>query len=162
MKPSFQAMVTRPHQMIALAFGLGLSPMAPGTLGSLGGFALFLALMPAPLVLKIALYGAIIALSSWAAARCGEDFGKKDHGAIVIDEVVGMSLVLEFARIGAVDWIAAFLLFRLFDVWKPWPVYLADQSPDGGFMVIFDDILAAGWAIVTLLIAYQAIAFVGG
>lgn len=162
MKPSFQAMLTRPHQMIALAFGLGLSPIAPGTLGSVGGYVLFLALTPAPLFVKIVLYGAIVAVASWAAARCGEDFGKKDHGAIVIDEVIGMSLVLEFAQIGAIDWIAAFVLFRLFDVWKPWPVYLADQSPDGGFMVIFDDILAAGWAILVLLIGYQVIAMVAG
>ena len=147
MKPSFQAMLTRPHQMIALAFGLGLSPIAPGTLGSVGGYVLFLALTPAPLFVKIVLYGAIVAVASWAAARCGEDFGKKDHGAIVIDEVIGMSLVLEFAQIGAIDWIAAFVLFRLFDIWKPWLVGRADARGDA-LGVMLDDVIAGVFAAI--------------
>lgn len=152
-RPTFKGMISSPHQTIALTFGLGLSPVAPGTMGSIGGFGLFIALQPLSLWARIAAYLLLIAIATWASFKTGEDLGEKDHNAIVIDETLGMSLVLEFIAPTAAGWIAAFALFRLFDVWKPWPVYLADQSPRGGFMVILDDLLAAGWAIIVLSIA---------
>jgi phosphatidylglycerophosphatase A len=151
-RPTWRSMISRPHQMIALSFGLGLMPVAPGTAGAIGGFALFAALQALPLYPRVAAYIALVALASWAAWETGRDLGAKDDNSIVVDETLGMSLVLEFAPWTFTGMGAAFLLFRIFDVWKPWPVYLADRGHRGGFFVIFDDILAAGWAVICLLL----------
>ncbi|MBU4530976.1 MAG: phosphatidylglycerophosphatase A [Hoeflea sp.] len=152
-KPELGEMVRKPHQIIALVFGCGLSPIAPGAVGSLAGFGLFFALQPLGLELRIPAYVGLVALASWAALRTGQDLEAHDHNSIVIDETIGMSLTLEVARMTVPALVAAYLLFRLFDVWKPWPVYLADRARGGGFMVILDDILAACWAGAVLLAA---------
>ena len=145
--PRFRQMLRSPHQLLALSFGLGLAPRAPGTWGSLGGFPLFLALQALPVSARIVAYLALIAIGSWAVGRAGEDFGEHDHPALVWDETIAMALVLEFTPISVTGWIAAFALFRLFDIWKPWPVYLADEQGRGGVFVILDDLLAAMLAI---------------
>ena len=139
-------MIAAPHQMVAMVFGLGLSRFWPGTLGTLAGFGLFSALQPVPPVYRVLIYVALVVLGSWASQRTGDDLKSHDHNSIVIDETIGMSLVLEFVAPGALIWIAAFILFRWFDVLKPWPVYLADRRQEGGFFVILDDILAAIYA----------------
>lgn len=148
--PNFAEMARSPHQLVALSLGLGLAPKAPGTFGALGGFVLFGALHLVGLPIRIALYLALVALGSWAAERTGEDLGEHDHGAIVFDETIAMALTLEFAPSTTLGWIAAFALFRLFDIWKPWPIRLADEQGHGGFFVIFDDLLAAVYAIACL------------
>lgn len=152
-KPELCEMVRKPHQIIALVFGCGLSRVAPGAVGSAAGFGLFFALQALTIEMRILAYVGLIVLASWAALRTGEDLEAHDHNSIVIDETIGMSLTLEVARMTVPALVAAYLLFRLFDVWKPWPVYLADRARGGGFMVILDDILAAGWAGAVLLAA---------
>lgn len=144
--PTLRGMLAAPHQAIALVFGLGLSRFWPGTLGTLAGFALFAALQPVPPLVRVALYILLVGLASWASQRTGDDLGRQDHNSIVVDETLGMSLVLEFVAPGALVFVAAFLLFRLFDVWKPWPVYLAHRDGEGGFYVVLDDLLAAVYA----------------
>ncbi|MBC7284240.1 phosphatidylglycerophosphatase A [Hoeflea sp.] len=146
-------MVRKPHQIIALVFGCGLSRVAPGAVGSAAGYGLFFALQALTTDMRILAYVGLIVLASWAALRTGQDLEAHDHNSIVIDETIGMSLTLEVARMTVPALVAAYLLFRLFDVWKPWPVYLADRARGGGFMVILDDILAAGWAGAVLLAA---------
>ena len=141
---------------IALSGGLGLAPRAPGTFGSLGGFALFFALQPLPLVARVVAYLILVVVASWACARTGEALGEHDHGALVIDETVAMSLVLEVAPWSVAGFGLAFALFRLFDIWKPWPVNLADESGKGGFFVVLDDLLAAVWAMGMLMLARYA------
>jgi phosphatidylglycerophosphatase A len=145
-RPTFAGMIVAPHQAIALVFGIGLSPVWPGALGTLAGFALFLALQPLPLAYRIVAYVLLIAIASWAAERTGKDLGSPDHNAIVVDETLGMCLTLEFVSQGLGIWAAAFLLFRLFDVVKPWPVHLPHRRWQGGFFVILDDLLAALYA----------------
>lgn len=151
LRPSLPIMLRRPHQMLALSFGLGLSRIAPGTMGSIGGLALFAALMPVPWPARLVFYVLLTVAASWAAARTGADLNRHDHNSIVIDETIGMSLTLEAAPLTPEAWVLAFLLFRLFDVWKPWPVHIPDRRGTSGFAVIADDILAAGWAAVVLL-----------
>ncbi|MAW85488.1 MAG: phosphatidylglycerophosphatase A [Phyllobacteriaceae bacterium] len=150
LRPSLSGMLRSPHQLLALSFGLGLSRIAPGTMGSIGGIALFAALAQVPLPVRAALYVILIAAASWAATRTGNDLNRHDHNSIVIDETIGMSLTLEAAPLSAEAIVLAFLLFRLFDVWKPWPVYLPDRHGKSGLAVIGDDILAAGWAAAVL------------
>lgn len=152
-RPSLAGMVAAPHQAVALVFGLGLSRIWPGTLGTLAGFGLFAALQPLPPLWRAAAYLLLIALGVWASGRTGADLGKSDHNAIVIDETIGMSLVLEFVAPGWAVFLAAFVLFRLFDVLKPWPVGLAHRDRHGGFFVVLDDLLAAVYVALVVRFA---------
>ncbi|PHP65651.1 phosphatidylglycerophosphatase A [Zhengella mangrovi] len=149
-EPTFREMVRRPHQAIALAFGLGLSPYAPGTAGALGAIPLFWALSFLPLPIQLAVLAALIAIASWASGKTGDDLGEHDHNAIVIDETIGMALTLLVAPASWTGWLAALILFRVFDIVKPWPVHIPDRQGTSGFAVILDDILAAGWAMLIL------------
>jgi phosphatidylglycerophosphatase A len=146
--PTLAAMASAPHQLVAMVFGLGLSRVAPGTLGSVAGFALFGALQPVPPAWRVITYLLLIVIGAWACQRTGEDLNSPDHNAMVIDETLGMSLVLEFVAPGILVGAISFLLFRLFDVFKPWPIYVADRRWKGGFFVILDDLLAAIYAIL--------------
>ena len=109
--PRLSTMLARPHQLVALVFGIGTLPVWPGTVGTVAGFALFAALQPLPVLPRAAVYMALLVLGSWAILRTGEDLGAPDHNGIVFDETIAMSLVLEFVAPGAVEWIAAFALF---------------------------------------------------
>jgi phosphatidylglycerophosphatase A len=144
--PSLTRMLAAPHQLVAMVFGLGLSRFWPGTLGTIAGFGLYAALLPLPPLWRAGVFVVLIALGSWASQRTGEDLGKQDHNSIVVDETIGMALVLQFVTPDLAAFVAAFLLFRLFDVLKPWPVYLAHRDFEGGFFVVLDDVLAAIYA----------------
>lgn len=161
--PRLSSMLARPHQLVALVFGIGAIPFWPGTIGTLAGFALFAALQPLPVLPRALAYVVLLVAGSWAVLRTGEDLGAPDHNGIVFDETIAMSLVLEFVAPGAAEWIAAFLLFRLFDVWKPWPIRLVHLTGRGGFMVILDDLLAALYAVVVMRFAVMpALAWLAG
>ncbi len=157
-----RALLSHPAGWIATALGAGLLPRAPGTAGSL------VALLPWWFVLRelpLAWYLAVLVLGfglgAWACGvACGR-LGVHDHGALVWDEVIGMWIALILApassRPGTVVYMAAaFALFRLFDIWKPWPVRVADRRVHGGFGVMLDDVIAGLYALVVL----QAIAHV--
>ncbi|MFU0507325.1 phosphatidylglycerophosphatase A family protein [Pseudaminobacter sp. NGMCC 1.201702] len=146
--PTFVAMAATPHQLVAMMFGLGLCRFWPGTLGSIAGLALFGALQLMSPAYRAMAYLLLILIGAWACQKTGEDLNSPDHNAMVIDETLGMSLVLEFVAPGILMGAIAFLLFRLFDVFKPWPVYVADRRWKGGFFVILDDLLAAIYAIL--------------
>jgi len=91
----------------------------------------------------------------WACQYTGQALGVADYGGIVWDEIVAMLLVLCFTPPTLVWYVVAFLLFRLFDIWKPFPIGYADRHIHGGFGVMFDDLLAAIYAIVCLLLLVQ-------
>ena len=86
----------------------------------------------------------------WAADVAGRALGVSDHGAIVVDEIAAFLLVLAFASVSVAGIAVAFLLFRLFDIVKPWPINVADRCIKGGFGVMVDDVLAAIYAIIGL------------
>lgn len=157
-QPDFRFVRAHPAHLIAFGFGSGLAPKAPGTAGSLLGIPLFLlVVMLAPdLPNQIVLLIAAFLLGVWACGRTGRALGIKDHGGMVWDEIVAFALVLVFTPVVAVTfegliWIGvAFGLFRFFDIAKPWPIRLADRHLNNGFGVMFDDLLAAGYAIAVL------------
>lgn len=141
-----------PAHLIAFGFGTGLAPKAPGTVGTLLGLPLYWAIisiapdLPNQIILLIATF----VLGIWACGRTGRALGVPDHGGMVWDEIVAFALVLLFTPAGWL-WIAlAFALFRLFDILKPWPIRLADTRLKGGFGVMFDDLLAALYAIAVI------------
>lgn len=142
---------TRLASIIATWFGSGLSPKAPGTVGSLASlpFAWMLLTYIGATALLIATI-LVSVLGIWASnvymANIG---GNHDPGEIVVDEVAGQWLTLAPVAIASApfgpDWLSyvlAFVFFRLFDIWKPWPIRLADKRIEGGFGVMLDDILA--------------------
>ncbi|MDP2056795.1 MAG: phosphatidylglycerophosphatase A [Thiobacillus sp.] len=158
LRPDFKFLLAHPAHLIAFGFGSGLAPRAPGTVGTLLGLPLFwliVAITP-DLPNQIILLIAAFLLGVWACGRAGRALGVADHGGMVWDEIVAFALVLMFTPAPLFTpagwlWLAlAFALFRLFDILKPWPIRLADTRLKNGFGVMFDDLLAAGYAIVAL------------
>lgn len=158
--PSFRLMRAHPHQVVALVGGIGLMRVWPGTWGTAVGVPLFFLMQDLPPLARAMAYAVLIAAGAWAAARTGDDLGLHDHNAIVVDETVGMALTLElFAwTAGAPGWgavLLGFLLFRLFDSVKPFPIRLIDRRMNGGFGVILDDLWAAAYAALVLIFAMR-------
>lgn len=153
MRPTRQFLFKHPAHLIAFGFGAGLMPKAPGTWGTLVGIPFyFLALRlggtPAVLASALILFG----IGIWASAITGRALGVADHGGIVIDEIAAFVLVLAFTPAGWLWLATAFVLFRIFDIFKPWPIRYFDRTLKGGFGVMFDDFLAAAGAIAILLL----------
>lgn len=149
-RPDLAFLLRRPAHFFALGFGSGLSRFAPGTLGTLVALPLFAVLMQAPELVHYTVIAVLFALGIRLCEVAGRNLGVADHGSIVWDEIVAMLLVLEFTPLAWQWWLAAFLLFRLFDIWKPFPIRQFDARLKGGFGVMFDDLLAALYAIVAL------------
>ena len=138
--------------MLALGLGTGLSPRAPGTVGTFLGYLLFWPLARHPLAVQLAVLAVLFAIGVWACDRTARDLGVADHGSIVWDEIVAFALVLTATPRSPWWFAAAFGLFRLFDIWKPWPIDYFDRTVKGGFGVMLDDLLAAGYAIAVVQI----------
>ena len=138
--------------LVATLGGIGFSPKSPGTLGSLVAlpFAWLILRAGGPPAL-LAAAALLFAVGWWAAAIVCRALGK-DPRVIVVDEAAGQWLTLAAAPLDPWFFAAAFVLFRIFDIWKPWPVSWADQRILGGFGTMIDDIAAAIYAIVILLI----------
>jgi phosphatidylglycerophosphatase A len=136
--------ISHPAHFIALGFGTGLAPFAPGTVGTLLAFPLFGLLEswlpPLPLFTVIVVF---FGIGVWACERTGRDLGIADHGAMNWDEVVAFLLVLLLTPEGWAWQACAFFAFRFFDVVKPSPIRHFDRAIKGGLGVMFDDIVAA-------------------
>ena len=138
--------------LLATFFGAGYSPVAPGTAGSLAAIAIafFLRLPP----WQYAVLAALLFLPAvWAADVTARTLHKKDPGLVVVDEVIGQWIALAGAP--ALTWqtyLAAFLLFRLFDIWKPPPVRQLESLP-GGWGINADDVMAGVYAALVLWLA---------
>ena len=150
--PDFRFLVSRPGRFFALGCGLGLAPKAPGTFGTLGGFILAggLAALPVPLWVNLVIIATCFVVGCAICDEAGRALGEADHGSIVWDEIVSFALVLICVPFSLVIWVAAFLLFRLFDILKPWPISVADARFKNGFGVMLDDLIAAGFALCVL------------
>jgi phosphatidylglycerophosphatase A len=148
-----------PAGLIASGFGLGLIPIAPGTCASLAALA---CAWPIRARWGAAGLGAatvlVFAGGCWAAGRAAKAMRARDPGAVVIDEVAAQWLALLAAPFSPLGSISAFLLFRIFDIWKPWPVSWADRRVKGGLGIMLDDLLAAAYACLLL----KAASAIGG
>jgi phosphatidylglycerophosphatase A len=154
--PDARFLLSHPAHFIALGFGSGLAPKAPGTFGTLAGLAIFLLLEQVIAPWYVALLAIpLFLVGIWACARTSRDLGVQDHGAIVWDEIVAFLPVAVFANKSPLMLAVAFGLFRLFDIWKPFPIRQVERRAKGGFGVMIDDVLAAIYAcaVLALLIA---------
>ncbi|MEE4302705.1 MAG: phosphatidylglycerophosphatase A [Wenzhouxiangella sp.] len=148
-----------PDGLLAFGFGSGLSPVAPGTAGSLAAVPLALPLLLLPMPAALIVIAAAFVFGVWICGRVGHRLGVHDHSGIVFDEFVGLWLILVCIPAHWAWWLAAFAVFRVFDAAKPWPISWFDKRIHGGLGVMLDDLLAAGFSLACLL-AVQA--FLGG
>jgi phosphatidylglycerophosphatase A len=141
-----------PVHLLALGFGTGLAPFAPGTFGSLVGLAFALALAPLGWGWNLAAIAFAVAAGVWICGESARRLGVHDHPAIVWDEIAGMMIAMLAAP--AAWWGAplAFALFRLFDIAKPWPIREIDHGMPGGAGIMLDDVLAGVFAALVLMI----------
>jgi phosphatidylglycerophosphatase A len=141
-----------PVHLLALGFGTGLAPVAPGTFGSVVGLAFALGLAPLGLGWRLAAALLAVLAGIWICGESARRLGVHDHPAIVWDEVAGMMIAMLAAP--AAWWGAplAFALFRLFDIAKPWPIREIDHGMRGGAGIILDDVLAGIFAALVLMV----------
>jgi phosphatidylglycerophosphatase A len=150
-RPNLRFLFGHPYHFIALGFGVGLAPVAPGTFGTLLALPVFWLLSP-----RLDAAGLLIVLGFmyvggiWVCDRTGRDLGVEDHKAIVWDEVVAFLFVLFFTPAAPVWQAFAFLLFRLFDILKPGPIRYVEVRLRGGFGVMVDDLMAAFFTLICL------------
>ena len=148
-------MLFNPAHCLSLGFGAGLSPIAPGTAGTLVAVPLYLALaqLAWPWYLAIVVIG--FAAGIWLCGYTSKTLGEHDHGGIVWDEIVGFWITM-IAVPPTWQWILlGFVLFRVFDILKPWPVRIADRRIPGGLGIMFDDLLAGLYALAGVQLALR-------
>lgn len=156
-QPTIRLLLSDPWHMLALGFGSGLSPWAPGTMGTLFAWATFRALdiaLPPSALLLLILISFVIGIV--AIEKTGKALGEVDHGAIVWDEIVPFWAVLWLLGNTIGDNLlwqgVAFALFRFFDITKPWPARYYDRHVKNGYGVMMDDVVAALYTIGSLAI----------
>lgn len=143
-----------PIYFIAFGFGSGLSPIAPGTCGTLAAIPVYwmVSMLSWPLYLGLTVFAFIVGVK--VSDIVSRDLGEHDYKGIVWDEIVGYLLTM-FLLPKSLFWaLAGFVLFRLFDIWKPWPISWVDQRVKGGFGIMIDDVLAAipAWILLQVMV----------
>jgi len=139
-----------PVHMLAFGFGAGCSPRAPGTMGTLLAVGLYLPLERLPLDAYLLVLLGVTLVGFWVCDRASKDLGVHDHPGIVWDEIAGYLLTMTAAPGGWAWIVLGFALFRLFDIWKPWPIGWLDRRVGGGVGIMLDDLVAGLFAAVCL------------
>lgn len=153
LNPGLRFLFAHPAHFIACGMGSGLSPFAPGTAGTLAAWLLFPLLRPHFSVAGFLVFlAAAFVVGVFACDRTGRALGVADHGSIVWDEIVPFWAVLLLTPAGLVWQLAAFLWFRFYDVVKPPPADFFDLEVKNGFGVMMDDLVAAGYTVLTLAV----------
>lgn len=151
-----RAILRSPVHFIAFGFGTGLSPKAPGTVGTLAGLPFWFLLKPLDWPLFLLACAGLFAFGCWVCGESAKRLGVHDHGGIVFDEIVGLLVTCTPLLIFnlSIGWLLpAFVLFRAFDILKPWPIKVLDAKVHGGFGIMVDDLIAGLFAAVLLALA---------
>lgn len=151
--PASPKLLRSPAQMLAFGFGSGLSPVAPGTAGTVAAVPLYLllAMLPLPAYLLAVLLAGVAGI--WICGRASRELGVHDHPGIVWDEFVGF-WIAAIALPPDPVWIGvAFVLFRIYDIFKPWPISWLDREVEGGTGIMVDDVAAGLLALATVQLA---------
>ena len=151
--PTFSQMLRQPIHLLAFGFGSGLAPKAPGTFGTLAAVPLYLLFMHLPLVSYSIMLLVTFALGVYLCDRSSKMLSVHDHPGIVWDEFVGFWITMWAAPAGWIWVLLGFVLFRFFDVIKPWPIRWLDQKVDGGFGIMIDDVVAGLMALGVMHVA---------
>jgi phosphatidylglycerophosphatase A len=143
-----------PVLLIAFGFGSGLSPRAQGTCGTLVAIPLFLLLQQFSLAPYLAIVGVAAVAGVWICSLASVKLGVHDHQGIVWDEIVGYWITMAGVAVSVQTVVAGFILFRFFDVVKPWPIRQIDRSVAGGLGIMLDDVIAGvfAWVVLNILL----------
>lgn len=154
-RPACKGIIRDPVHWLAFGFGSGCSPWAPGTFGTLAAIPVYLLLKDTPLWLYLFITALMFIIGIWLCEKTTKKLGVHDHSGIVWDEIVGYLVTMVAAPQGWLWIIIGFVLFRIFDILKPWPISIADRRIGGGFGIMVDDVIAGVFAFVVLqLIVY--------
>ena len=145
-----RTVLSDPVHLLAFGFGAGLSPVAPGTVGSLLGVVLAWATVDFGWVVQAGVAVALVVTGIWICGASARRLGVHDHGGIVWDEIAGMYVTLLVVPPSILAWALAFVLFRAFDIAKPWPIRDLDHRLGGGLGIMLDDLAAALYAAILL------------
>ncbi|MGD8593623.1 MAG: phosphatidylglycerophosphatase A [Gammaproteobacteria bacterium] len=152
-KPS--TIIKNPIHLLAFGFGSGLSPVAPGTFGTLAAIPIYLALVNSvDSVIYLLVVILLSLLGFWLCGKTAKDLGVHDHPGIVWDEIVGFLITMYLVPLSWVWIMVGFALFRAFDILKPWPIRSLDQKVEGGIGIMLDDIVAGifAWVLLQIII----------
>ena len=143
-------LLLHPAHFLSLGFGSGLSPWMPGTAGSAAGVLLFLLLAGLGWLSYLLIVIALLLAGVYLCGKTAAALKAHDHSAIVWDEIVG--ILITFFMLPKEGWwmVSGFLLFRFFDIVKPWPISLADRHVKGGLGIMLDDVIAALFALLII------------
>lgn len=151
-KLNFRELLKRPVCFLGLGFGTGLAPKAPGTFGTLAAIPIYWLMQDLPLAIYLFLTILAFVAGIWICQQSADWLQKEDPSAVVWDEIVGY-LVTMMAAPSGWQWILiGFVLFRLFDIWKPWPISYLDKNLHGGLGIMVDDVVAGIFSFVSLQI----------
>ena len=139
---SNKAILANPIHLVAFGFGAGLSPKAPGSVGTIVAVLIYLVLPSMPPIIYAGLVLLSFFFGIWICGKTAEDLGVHDHGGIVWDEFVGYWITMFMAPSGLFWVLLGFVFFRLLDIFKPWPIKWADKELAGGLGIMLDDVLA--------------------
>lgn len=149
--PKDRINLKNPWHFLATGFGSGLSPIIPGTMGTVASIPLYLLIVQLPFAVYILITIVAAVIGITICQKTSDDMGVHDHGSIVWDEFVGFWITMAIAPVVSWQWIlAGFVLFRFFDMIKPWPISWLDKHVHGGFGIMVDDILAGFMAMICL------------
>lgn len=145
--------LSNPIHCLAFGFGSGLAPKAPGTFGTLMAVPFYWVLASTSLYIYGLLVLAAFFVGVYLCGKTADDLGVHDHPGIVWDEFVGFWITMFAAPAGVVWVFIGFLLFRLFDIWKPWPIKSLDRNMESGLGIMMDDVLAGiyAWLVLQLI-----------
>ena len=142
--------LTSPINFLAFGFGSGLAPFAPGTFGTLAAIPIYLLMQPLSLPIYLVIVAIVSIVGIWICDISSKSLGVHDHSGIVWDEFAGYFVTMIAAPKGWLWIVIGFALFRLFDIWKPWPISFLDKKVGGGFGIMVDDLLAGVFALLCL------------
>lgn len=150
MKPRAREVMMQPVHLLAFGFGAGLSPFAPGTVGTLVAVPLAAAAWLMPLWPRVAFGILLLIGGTWVCGESARRLGVHDHGGIVMDEIASFYLLMLLLPANWFWMAAGFVMFRIFDIAKPWPIGPLDRRVGGGFGIMLDDVVAALFAALVL------------
>ncbi|TNG01086.1 MAG: phosphatidylglycerophosphatase A [Gammaproteobacteria bacterium] len=139
-----------PIHLLAFGLGAGASPYAPGTVGTLLGVPIVWLLADWPLWVYLLVTAVLVLVGIWVCEKTSRDIGVHDHSGIVIDEIAGYLITMIAVPVNIWTLLAGFILFRIFDVAKPWPIHWLDKRVKGGFGIMIDDVIAGVFALTVM------------
>jgi phosphatidylglycerophosphatase A len=151
---NFRELLKRPVCFLGLGFGSGLIPKAPGTFGTIAAIPIYLLMKDFSLAIYVMITLVAFIVGIWICQQSADWIGKDDPSAVVWDEIVGYLITMIAAPSGWQWLFLGFVLFRLFDIVKPWPISWADKSLHGGLGIMVDDVIAGLFSWITLQIIY--------